>query len=92
MADASLTSALLRGAGFDAVRTEAVPVRIVLADVDAYIALIADTAGPIGLTLQRLSDAERRPVRTAVQAACERFVHPDGYALSALALCAVGTA
>jgi ubiquinone/menaquinone biosynthesis C-methylase UbiE len=86
------TSGLLRDAGFQALRTEEVPVRIVLPDVGEYIALIADTAGPIGLALQRLSADEHELVQARVQAACEPFACPDGYALPGLALCAVGTA
>jgi SAM-dependent methyltransferase len=86
------TSALLRDAGFRALRTEEVPVRMVVAGVDEYLGHIADTAGPIGLALQRLSEAEHAVVRAHVQAACEPFARPDGYALPGLALCAVATA
>ena len=86
------TAALLRDAGFGALRTEEVPVRIVLPDVDEYVALIADTAGPLGLALQALPEAELEAVRAQVHEACRPFAHEQGYALPALAICAVGTA
>ncbi len=92
MGDSQRTGALLGDAGFHSVRTEEVPVRIVLPDVDEYVALIADTAGPLGLALQALPDAELDAVRAQVQPACEPFAHQHGYALPALAICAVGTA
>jgi ubiquinone/menaquinone biosynthesis C-methylase UbiE len=92
MAATERISGLLREAGFRALRIEEVPVRIVLPDVGEYVALIADTAGPIGLALQRLSKAELELVQTQAQTACERFVCAGGYAMPGLALCAVGTA
>jgi hypothetical protein len=46
MTSAERTTRLLEGAGFSEVRTEEVPVRFVLPDVDEYLSLIADTAGP----------------------------------------------
>lgn len=92
MGAARRTSTLLAEAGFRSVRTEEVPVRIVLPDVDGYIALIADTAGPIGLALQRLSEGQRADVRSDVQAACERFAGERGYELPGLAIGAVGNA
>ena len=92
MAAAERTSGLLREAGFRGLRTEEVPVCIVLPDVGEYVALIADTAGPIGLALQRLPDGELELVQRQAQTACERFACADGYAMPGLALCAVGTA
>jgi SAM-dependent methyltransferase len=92
MASQERTSALLTGAGFDAVRTEEVPVQITLAGVDEYIALIADTAGPIGLALRALDETERERLRAHVEAACERFARAGGYVFTGLAVCAVATA
>ncbi len=92
MARPERTSALLAGAGFGAVRTEEVPVQIAVDGIDEYIALIADTAGPIGLALQALEETERERLRAKVEAACEGFARADGYVLRGLALCAVATA
>ena len=59
LASAERTEALLRGAGFDDVRTEEVPVRFDVPDVDEYLGVIADTAGPIGLALRGLAAPDR---------------------------------
>ncbi len=89
MASPERTTTLLESAGFGEVRTEEVPVRFRLADVDAYVALIADTAGPIGLALQRLSDGERAAIGAEVADSFERFASEDGYVLPGSALCAL---
>jgi SAM-dependent methyltransferase len=60
MARAERTTALLENVGFAEVRTEEVGVRFVLPDVDEYLSLIADTAGPLGLALRELSDPDPR--------------------------------
>ena len=49
------TTELLRGGGFVAVHTEEVPVRFRVPDVDEYMGVVADTAGPLGLALRGLS-------------------------------------
>ena len=49
MASAERLEGLLRGAGFAEVRTEEVRGRFVIPDVDEYLSVIADTAGPIAL-------------------------------------------
>ena len=53
MAGAERTAALLEGAGFAGVRTQEVSVRFAVADVDDYLNLISDTAGPLGLGAAR---------------------------------------
>ena len=91
MASAERTTALLRGAGFAEVRTEEVPVRLAVPDVDEYIALVADTAGPLALALRGLSEAERaRPACGGPGLARslhgrERRCRPPGLALCAVA-------
>jgi SAM-dependent methyltransferase len=85
------TAALLRGAGFTEVRTEEVPVHFHVPDIDGYLDLIADTAGPIGLTLQRLSAVDRRVVKASAGAVVEPFRGSDGLDLPGVALCAVAT-
>ncbi len=91
LASAERTAALLEGAGFSTVRTEEVPVRFAVADTDGYLDLVADTAGPIGLTVQGLSAAEREAVKAEVSAALEPFHGDDGLELPGVALCAVAS-
>jgi hypothetical protein len=89
MASAERTTALLEGAGFSGVRTEEVPVRFTVADVDDYLNLIADTAGPLGLALRALSATDRDAVRADVEGALARFATEGGYEIPGVALCAV---
>jgi SAM-dependent methyltransferase len=91
MASAERTRELLRGAGFEEVRTEEVAVRFQLPDVDEYLSAIADTAGPIGLALRALEEADRAAVKADVQDAFGRFATQDGYVLPGVALCAVAS-
>jgi SAM-dependent methyltransferase len=89
MASAERTTGLLRGAGFAEVRTEEVPVRLAVSDVDESMALTADAAGPIALALRGLSEADRAEVRAEVEDSLGRFTAPEGYELPGVALCAV---
>lgn len=82
---------LLRAAGFANVRTEEVRGQFVVADVDAYLSLTADTAGPVGLALQALGASDRAAVAADAEDALRRFVTPDGYVVPCLALCAVAS-
>ena len=52
---------LLRDAGFAEVRIEEVHGRFVIPDVDEYLSVIADTAGPIGLALREPGRARPCP-------------------------------
>lgn len=88
MASPERTTALLEGAGFDGVVTEEVPVRFVVADVDEYLDMIADTAGPLALVLRALPDAERASVKGEIEGAFSRFAVEDRYELPGVALCA----
>ena len=89
MASAERTTALLEGAGFARVRTEEVPVCFTVAGVDAYLSLISDTAGPLGLALRALSPADRDLVKADVGGALARFAVEGGYEIPGVALCAV---
>ncbi len=91
MASAERTTALLKGAGFGAVRTEEVPVRFAVPDVEGYLDLIADTAGPIGLTVQGLSRPDRDAVKPGIEAAFERFAAERGLEIPGVALCALAS-
>jgi ubiquinone/menaquinone biosynthesis C-methylase UbiE len=87
MASAERTTELLQGAGFSGVRTEEVSVRFPVADVDDYLSLISDTAGPLGLALRALSQTDREAVRAHVEVPLARFAVERGYELPGVALC-----
>lgn len=89
MASEERTQALLAGAGFEEVTTEEVEVRFELASIDAYVAMIADTAGPIGLAVRALSEAARDGIKSECEAMLERFAGPDGHEIPGVAVCAV---
>ena len=89
MASPERTQDLLERAGFSEVRTEEVPVRAELPDAQEYLSLIQDTAGPIGLALQGLSESDREVVGADVEDSLRRFAAEEGYVLPGSALCAV---
>ncbi len=91
MASPERVEGLLRGAGFAEVRTEEVPGRFLIPDVDEYLSVIADTAGPIALALRGLAEPDRAAVRTDVEDSLRRFAVGDGYELPCVALCAVAS-
>jgi SAM-dependent methyltransferase len=91
MASAERTTALLEGAGFAEVRTEQVAVQFETPDVDEYLSVIADTAGPLGLALRGLSDSERAAVKADVEDVFPRFAAESGYEIPGVALCAVAS-
>lgn len=91
MASTARTTTLLNGAGFGDVRTEEVPVHFGLTDVDEYLSLIADTAGPVALTRRQLSDTEHAAVKADVEEAFAGFTTTFGYDLPGVALCAVAS-
>ena len=90
MASADRTTALLERAGFAGVRTEEVAVRFEVPDTDGYLSLVADTAGPLGLALQALSESDRDAVKADVEDSIARFRSGGGYEFPGIALCAVG--
>ena len=58
MASPARLEGLLQAAGFENVRTEEVRGRFVVPDVEAYLSLTSDTAGPVGLALRALGASE----------------------------------
>lgn len=82
---------LLSGAGFAETRAEEVAVCFAVPDINEYVRLMADTAGPIALALQALSGTERK----AVTAACEPVLGPfrlaGGYEIPGITVCAVAS-
>jgi SAM-dependent methyltransferase len=91
LANVERLEGLLRGAGFAALRTEEVRGRFVVAGVEEYLSLTADTAGPIALALRRLGDADRAAVAGDAEAALQRFAKAGGYEVPCVAVCAVAS-
>ncbi len=91
LADPAALRMLLTNAGFASVHQEDVAVHYPIASVDAYLDLVADTAGPIGLTLQGLTDTGRAAISAQVASVLEPFVTPEGFDLPGVALCAVAS-
>jgi SAM-dependent methyltransferase len=91
MASAERTEGLLRDAGFANARIEEVAGRFVLTDVDEYLSVIADTAGPIALALRGLAEPDRAAVKADVEDSLRRFAADRGYELPCVALCAVAS-
>jgi ubiquinone/menaquinone biosynthesis C-methylase UbiE len=91
MANPERVERLLRAAGFSQVRTEELEGRFAFADADEYLGLIADTSGPIALTLQGLDQTDRAAVRADVEDSLRRFAADGGYELPCVALCAVAS-
>jgi ubiquinone/menaquinone biosynthesis C-methylase UbiE len=89
LASPERTTALLEGAGFSGVRTEEVPVRFEVPDVDQYLSLISDTSGPLGLTLCELPETDREAIKADVEDPLAGFSAERGYELPGVALCAV---
>jgi ubiquinone/menaquinone biosynthesis C-methylase UbiE len=83
--------ALLRGAGFAEVRTETVGVVFTVPDIDEYLSMTADTAGPLGLVVRGLSTSARTEVGRDVEDALSRFRTSRGYEVPGVALCAVAS-
>jgi hypothetical protein len=88
LADPARLSALLRDAGFEERRFDEVAVRCAVSDINSYLDLVADTAGPIGLTIQGLSSNDRAALAAAARDQLEAFDHPDGLDIPGVALCA----
>jgi ubiquinone/menaquinone biosynthesis C-methylase UbiE len=89
LADPQTLRALLEGSGFRDVRIEALSGCFAIPDIDEYIQVIADTAGPLALAVRALSGDERRAVTTQCEAALDRFKLDTGYEIPCLAICAV---
>jgi ubiquinone/menaquinone biosynthesis C-methylase UbiE len=82
---------LVRGAGFGEVRTEEVGVLFTVPDIEEYLSMTADTAGPLGLVLRGLPDAARAEVGADVEDTLARFWTERGYEVPGVALCVVAS-
>jgi ubiquinone/menaquinone biosynthesis C-methylase UbiE len=93
MASEERTTGLLEGAGFSVVRTDWVPApRFEFGDVEEYLSLIGDTAGPIAFALRPLPRDEREQIKAQLQKAFAPFATDEGYELPGLTLAAAATA
>jgi hypothetical protein len=92
MADPERIEGLLHGAGFDEARVEEVPLAFPVPNAEKYLEFIGDTAGPIAMVLQGLSEDQRAEVLGDVEDSLRRFATDGGgHRLPGLALCAVGS-
>jgi SAM-dependent methyltransferase len=85
------TRTLLEDVGFSDVYTEEVPVRFRLADIDHYLDVTTDTAGPVAIALRGLSEDERTQMKAQLEEAFAGFLVDDGYQLPGVALCATAS-
>jgi ubiquinone/menaquinone biosynthesis C-methylase UbiE len=91
MANAEHTRALLEAAGFTAVHTEEVPVSFAYRDVDDFLSVANDTAGPLAVVLQRMSEGERTTLKRQLADAFAEFAVNGGFSLPGLSLNAVAS-
>lgn len=88
MAAEARTRGLLADAGLAVLRIDEVAVRFVVDDVDEYVAITTDTAGPLAVVLRGLSDADRRALSGGLEQALAPFATRSGYEIPGVALCA----
>jgi hypothetical protein len=88
MAGQDRTASLLEATGFDAVTVEEIPVAFRFRDVDDYLGFMADTAGPLAVALQKLSEPDREDLVAALENALASFATEDGYTIPGAALVA----
>jgi hypothetical protein len=91
MANAERTRALLETAGFTTVHTEEVPVSFAYRDVDDFLSVAIDTAGPLAMVLQRMSEGERTTLKRQLADAFAEFAVNGGFCLPGLSLNAVAS-
>jgi len=92
MASPERTRSLLEAAGFDAITVDEIPLGFHFGDVDDYLGFMADTAGPLALVLQKLSEPDRNAVAATVGTTLEAFATDRGYTIPGTALVAAATA
>lgn len=85
------TRGLLEGAGFSAVRTQEVPMRFPFRDIDEYISVTTDTAGPFAMVLRGLSEDEREAIKAQLEDAFAPLAADGGYELPGVALTAAAS-
>ncbi len=88
LADSKRLGAIVEGAGFTDVRLDEIPVVYRMAGVDEYLAITADTAGPLGLALRDIGPGERSTIADELHHALGSFKTTVGYAVPGVALAA----
>lgn len=92
LADPEQVKGVLRDAGFGQAQAEEVPLTFPVPNADGYLEFMADTAGPIAIALQGLSEDQRAEVLADVEDSLVRFAADGpGYPLPGLAVCAVAS-
>ena len=92
MASEERTRGLLEAAGFTHVRTDEVPARFAFRDLDDYESWAMEVAGPLGMVLRGLSEAEREALKAELAESFTPFAAPNGgYDLPGVALCAAAS-
>ena len=91
LGDQSRLRSLLEGAGFADIEIAEIPVSFRFADVDDYVSMMSDTAGPIAMVIRDLSDGELEAIKTQLTTAFEPFAKDNGYELPGLALAAAAS-
>lgn len=91
MAGKDRTKALLEAVGFTTVRMEELPVTFAYRDVDDFLSVADDTAGPLAMVLQRLPESERTTIKGQLEDAFAEFTVDGGFGLPGLALNAVAS-
>jgi ubiquinone/menaquinone biosynthesis C-methylase UbiE len=89
LADPTVIADLFRRAGFADPRIEEVGVTFSVRDAEEYVDLVADTAGPIGLTVQALDADERTALVVAAADGLAPYTGDGGLEIPGRALCAV---
>jgi SAM-dependent methyltransferase len=88
MANADRTRSLLEAARFDEITVVEIPLAFRFHDIDDYLGFMADTAGPLAVVLQNLSDPDRVDLAAALERALAPFATDDGYTIPGAALVA----
>ena len=88
LADPNRVGALLEAAGLGDPRLEDVPVVFSVSGLDDYFAIIADTAGPLGLALRELAQVERSEIADELRKPLSAFAAGRGYRVPGVALTA----
>jgi ubiquinone/menaquinone biosynthesis C-methylase UbiE len=91
MASEERTRAMLEAAGFATVRTEEVSVRFTYSDVDDFVNVATDTAGPMAMVLRGLSEGERHTIKRQLREAFAAFIVDGGCRIPGVSLNAVAS-
>jgi SAM-dependent methyltransferase len=86
LGEPDVIDALVRGAGFDELRVDEVPVEYRFPSWDEYRRVMNSLAAALRVTLAELQEDVRAEVDAAARARLDRFLTPAGYVLPGVAL------